>query len=79
ILVGMSYSYSSDGSGLQKVAESEYQWTGIAVSAEKRIFVNYPTWKVPSPFKVAELVGGKRWLILLKRTMSCLFVCKVLW
>ncbi|MCC8089016.1 MAG: major royal jelly family protein [Rikenellaceae bacterium] len=41
------------------VAESDFQWTGVTVSKDKRIFVNYPTWKVPSPFKVAELVDGK--------------------
>lgn len=44
---------------LIKVAESGYQWTGVAVSKEKRIFVNYPTWKVPLDFKVAEIVNGK--------------------
>ena len=49
----------SDKPSLIKVAESDYQWTGIAVSQEGRIFVNYPTWQVPSPFKVAEVINGK--------------------
>lgn len=41
------------------VAESDYQWTGIALSQDKRMFVNFPTWDVPSPYKVAEMKGGK--------------------
>lgn len=46
-------------SDLVNVANSDYQWTGIAISKDGRVFVNYPTWKVASPFKVAELVDGK--------------------
>ncbi|MGL5318762.1 MAG: L-dopachrome tautomerase-related protein, partial [Bacteroidales bacterium] len=41
------------------IAESNYQWTGIAVSNTNRIFVNYPTWDIQSPFKVAEIINGK--------------------
>ncbi|MGL4994390.1 MAG: lactoylglutathione lyase family protein [Bacteroidales bacterium] len=41
------------------VAESNYQWTGIAISESNRIFVNYPTWDIKSPFKVAEIIDGK--------------------
>ncbi len=41
------------------IAESDYQWTGIAISKENRMFVNYPTWNVKSPFKVAEIIDGK--------------------
>lgn len=44
---------------LEKVAESSYQWTGIAISKDNRMFVNYPTWNIPAPFKVAEIVDGK--------------------
>lgn len=58
-LIMILFSACSDKSSLIKVAESNYQWTGIAVSDEGRIFVNYPTWKVSSPFKVAEIVNGK--------------------
>lgn len=43
----------------QTIAESDYQWTGIAVSGKNRMFVNYPTWDIQSPFKVAEIVDGK--------------------
>jgi len=53
------FSACVDKPSLIKVAESDYQWTGITVSGEGRIFVNYPTWKVPSPFKVAEVIDGK--------------------
>ncbi|MDU1892555.1 MAG: L-dopachrome tautomerase-related protein [Dysgonomonas sp.] len=59
ILSALIFNACNEKSSLIKVAESDYQWTGIAVSDEGRIFVNYPTWKVPSPFKVAEIVNGK--------------------
>ncbi|MDR2963620.1 MAG: hypothetical protein LBU90_08350 [Bacteroidales bacterium] len=49
----------TDKKDLILVAESNYQWTGVAVSQEERIFVNYPAWDVPSPFQVAELIDGK--------------------
>jgi len=50
---------AQDSWQLELVAETPYQWTGVAVSSTGRIFVNFPSWKVPSPFKVAELVDGK--------------------
>lgn len=41
---------------LVEIAVSGRQWTGVAVSKEGRIFVNYPHWKGESiPFSVAEL------------------------
>lgn len=44
---------------LTKVAESSSQWTGIAISRDGRIFVNYPTWNdYPKGYRVAELVHG---------------------
>lgn len=43
----------------ETVATSDLQWTGIAISKTNRLFVNYPTWNIKSPFKVAELVKGK--------------------
>ena len=44
---------------LTKVAESDKQWTGVAVSKENRIFVNYPTWNdYPEKYRVAELIEG---------------------
>lgn len=49
----------SDNFTLTTIAESPYQWTGIGISSDNRIFVNFPTWDVPSPYKVAEVVNGK--------------------
>ncbi|HER44270.1 MAG TPA: hypothetical protein ENO08_07415 [Candidatus Eisenbacteria bacterium] len=41
--------------GLAEVAASEYQWTGVAVSREGRIFVNFPLWSKDVPVSVGEL------------------------
>jgi sugar lactone lactonase YvrE len=46
-------------SGLELVAESARQWTGVAVTANGRIFVNYPRWSADVPVSVAELIDGK--------------------
>ncbi|UCH10197.1 MAG: hypothetical protein JSU61_13525 [Fidelibacterota bacterium] len=45
---------------LQNVAQSEVLWTGVAVSREGRIFVNYPNWWPAEHLSVAELTpeGG---------------------
>jgi sugar lactone lactonase YvrE len=40
---------------LVEVATSEYQWTGVAVSREGRIFVNYPRWSRAIPMSVGEV------------------------
>ena len=40
---------------LVEVARSERRWTGIAVSHEGRVFVNYPLWSPTQPFAVGEL------------------------
>lgn len=45
---------------LTEIAQSDFQWTGVAVSQTGRIFVNYPTWNdYPKAFRVAELVKGQ--------------------
>ena len=45
---------------LEEIATSSKQWTGVAVSKEGRIFVNYPTWNdYPNDYRVAELVNGQ--------------------
>ena len=41
------------------IASSDKQWTGVAVSHEGRIFVNYPKWSDHVPISVAEIVNGK--------------------
>ena len=40
---------------LEVVAESVRQWTGVAVSREGRVFVNFPRWSPEVPVSVAEL------------------------
>lgn len=40
-----------------EVATNERQWTGIAVSREGRIFVNFPRWSLDVPVSVGELNG----------------------
>jgi hypothetical protein len=40
---------------LVEVAQSDRQWTGIAVARDGRIFVNYPRWSENIPFSVGEL------------------------
>lgn len=42
-------------SALVEVAQSDRQWTGIAVARDGRIFVNYPRWSENVPFSVGEL------------------------
>jgi sugar lactone lactonase YvrE len=44
---------------LVEVAQSKRQWTGVAVSKEGRIFVNYPRWSNDVPVSVAELKGNQ--------------------
>ncbi|MDJ0976206.1 MAG: L-dopachrome tautomerase-related protein [Planctomycetota bacterium] len=44
---------------LELVAESKRQWTGVAVSPDERIFVNYPRWSDDVPISVAELIDGR--------------------
>ncbi len=40
---------------LQKVASFDHQVTGVAVSEDGRIFVNFPRWFEDSPISVAEI------------------------
>ena len=49
----------SNGSGttLQIVAQSGSQWTGVAVSREERVFVNFPRWRAGGTGSVAEIGG----------------------
>lgn len=45
--------------GLELVARSPRQWTGIAVSKDNRVFVNFPRWSEDVPVSVAELKNGE--------------------
>ncbi|MCL3780677.1 hypothetical protein EMN47_09800 [Prolixibacteraceae bacterium JC049] len=44
---------------LEVIASTEKQWTGIAVSKNERIFVNFPKWSDNVPVSVAEIINGK--------------------
>jgi sugar lactone lactonase YvrE len=41
--------------GIEKVADFGHQVTGVTVSEDNRIFVNFPRWTEDSPISVAEL------------------------
>jgi len=43
---------------IEPVAFSDRQWTGLAVSDDERLFVNYPRWSADVPISVAEIVNG---------------------
>lgn len=59
LFAGFSSIRSVEAKKLEVVATSSYQWTGVAVSQDNRLFVNFPTWSNYPSFKVAEVVGGK--------------------
>jgi hypothetical protein len=42
---------------LQQVASFEHQATGVSVSKEGRIFINFPRWTEDAPISVAEVMG----------------------
>lgn len=47
------------GPKLEKVAGFEHQVTGVTVTSDGRIFVNFPRWTEDAPVSVAELKDGK--------------------
>ena len=46
------------GASLVEVARSDRQWTGVAVTRDGRIFVNYPRWSDDVPVSVGEVMPG---------------------
>jgi sugar lactone lactonase YvrE len=42
---------------LEIFAESDRQWTGVAVSEDGRVFVNFPRWSPEVPVSVAEVMS----------------------
>ena len=42
---------------LEIVAESDRQWTGVAVAGDGRVFVNFPRWSPEVPISVAEVLA----------------------
>ena len=49
----------TEAAKVKVVAESAYQWTGLAISQEDRMFVCYPTWRNYPEYKVAEIKNGR--------------------
>lgn len=45
--------------GIKTIASSNKQWTGVAVSNQGRVFVNFPKWSDNVPVSVAEIIDGK--------------------
>jgi len=45
----------SGSARLVEVAQNDRQWTGVAVSASGRVFVNFPRWSPEVPVSVGEL------------------------
>ncbi len=50
---------ASDAGKLSEVASFEHQVTGVTVSENGRIFVNFPRWSEDAPVSVAEVVDGE--------------------
>jgi sugar lactone lactonase YvrE len=44
---------------LKLIAESQYQWTGIAISKKDKMFVNFPRWSQETPVSVGEIINGE--------------------
>lgn len=44
---------------LELIAQSDNQWTGIAISKKGRLFVNFPRWSADVGESVAEIIDGK--------------------
>ena len=43
---------------LKLVAQFDHQVTGVAATADGRIFVNFPRWTDDAPISVAEVLPG---------------------
>ncbi|WP_338235623.1 L-dopachrome tautomerase-related protein [Persicobacter diffluens] len=50
---------TKDDRPLSLIASSSRQWTGITISPEGRMFVNFPRWSDDVPLSVAEIIDGK--------------------
>jgi sugar lactone lactonase YvrE len=44
---------------LERIVQSDFQWTGIAIDDDNRLFVNFPRWSKTSTISVAEIKDGK--------------------
>ena len=61
IIVLLSLLLSTNGftQTLKLAYKSNYQWTGVAISKENRIFVNFPRWTPETPTSVGEIINDK--------------------
>ena len=50
---------TTNSKAFEAIAQSNHQWTGVAVSNSNRMFVNFPFWSDNTPVSVAEIVDGK--------------------
>ncbi|WP_375458020.1 L-dopachrome tautomerase-related protein [uncultured Enterovirga sp.] len=56
---GSALAQAQPAARLERVAVFPHQVTGVAVSNDGRIFLNFPRWTEDSPVSVAELKGGR--------------------
>ena len=50
---------STGNATIERVANFDHQVTGVAVSEDGRIFVNFPRWSEDAPMSVGEWKDGK--------------------
>lgn len=50
---------NNNETSIELIAESDNLWTGMAISKNGRIFVNFPRWSPDVPISVGEIVNGK--------------------
>jgi hypothetical protein len=55
LLAPTSLAHASKDAQLKEVARLEHQVTGVTVSRDGRIFVNFPRWMEDAPISVAEV------------------------
>ncbi|MCF8388080.1 MAG: hypothetical protein K9G58_01940 [Bacteroidales bacterium] len=58
-LVSCTPAKKSGEAKIAVIAESENQWTGLAISEEGRLFVNFPKWSPGANISVAEIIKGE--------------------
>ncbi len=59
ILISCSNPPKSSVPKIAEVASSDKLWTGLAISKDGRLFVNYPKWSEGADVSVAEIVKGE--------------------
>ena len=59
LAIGTSLAAAADTPKLEQVANFEHQVTGVTVSKDGRIFVNFPRWSEDAPVSVGEVKEGR--------------------